>query len=109
MNYNVLTRNHTISAPYKKPQPHTSVQQKPCNIPLTKKLRELLANKFLSINQYDEIIDDCSDPRLVSALQKIKDEEIIHTGELLSAINFICTQESQLRKNGETNFNNQNQ
>ena len=109
MNYNVLTRNQPTAASFKNQQHRPTVQQQPCNTKLLKKLREDLAGELLAINQYEEHIAEITDPRILAMLQRIRDDEITHTGEVLAAISYLCQQEAQLRENGEMTFNSQNQ
>lgn len=109
MNYNVLTRNHPAGPTFKNQQSRPQVQQQPCNTKLLKKLREDLAGELLAINQYEEHIAEITDPRILAMLQRIRDDEINHTGEVLAAISYLCAQEAELREAGEMNFNNQNQ
>lgn len=109
MNYNVLTRNHGASPTFKNQQSRPQVQQQPCNTKLLKKLREDLAGELLAINQYEENIAEITDPRILAMLQRIRDDEITHTGEVLAAIAYLCPRESELRDMGEGTFNSQNQ
>lgn len=109
MNYDVLTRNHPTSPSFKNQQQRPTIQQQPCNTKLLKKLREDLAGELLAINQYEEHIAEITDPRILAMLQRIRDDEITHTGEVLAAISYLCQQEDQLRENGEMTFNSQNQ
>lgn len=109
MNYNVLTRNHGANPTFKNQQSRPQVQQQPCNIKVLKKLRENLAGELLAINQYEEHLAEITDPRILAMLQRIRDDEITHTGEVLAAISYLCQQEAELRENGEMTFNSQNQ
>lgn len=109
MNYNVLTRNHGASPTFKNQQSRPSVQQQSCNTKLLKKLREDLAGELLAINQYEENIAEITDPRILAMLQRIRDDEITHTGEVLASIAYLCPREEELRNMGEETFNSQNQ
>lgn len=111
MNYNVLTRNQPTNIAFKNQQSQRSAvqQQQGCNTKLLKKLREDLAGELLAINQYDEHIAEITDPRILAMLQRIRDDEITHTGEVLAAIAYLCPREEELRDMGEETFNGQNQ
>lgn len=109
MAYNIINRN--VSAPYgtglQMQQKVNAVQTPQCDLKTLKLLREALASEIFGINQYEEIITQITDPQLVATLTEIRNNEIIHTGQILAAIETVCPRESELREMGRQEFFNQ--
>lgn len=108
MSYNIINRNPAgFNSGFAQPQKVNATQNGQCDLKTLKLLREALASEIYGINQYEEIITQISDPRIVAMLTEIRNNEIIHSGQLLAAIETVCPRESELREAGRQEFFNQ--
>lgn len=64
-------------------------------------LRKDLIGELEAINQYDLHIGELSSEKAKMVLESIRNEEIVHTGELLALMDFLCPAEAKLRAEGK--------
>jgi len=64
-------------------------------------LRKDLMGELEAINQYEAHIAQLTSDVAKTVLSGIRDEEIIHTGELLALLDYLCPTEATLRAQGK--------
>ena len=69
------------------------------------KARKDLIGEWEAIMQYDEHIHSSTNRLAVETWQNIKDEELVHSGELLSLIMYLDPSQKQFIEKGIAEFN----
>lgn len=64
-------------------------------------LRKDLIGELEAINQYEQHIQELTNETAKTVLASIRDEEIVHSGELLALLDYFCPNEGKLRAEGK--------
>lgn len=64
-------------------------------------LRKDLIGELEAINQYDLHIQELNSESAKLVLASIRDEEIVHSGELIALLDYLCPNEATLRAEGK--------